>query len=507
MAGLTPIATPSWQRRAVATAAPSQARARVARDSVLVALVGQIERAVGIATALALRWGLDATTLGVYTALRLFLDNTNRASLGVGHGAAREIPLLIAQGREAEAARVANVAHTFNTIACVVYALALAGWAGIRAHTRVEDPVALEWTGGLLAVAGLALLKRHESFLIVLLRARDRFALTAELDLFEAVVSVVAFGLGLRLAGIWGLWIAVGAITISKIIYIQARHPIHLAWTFDPVATWGLMRVGLPILANVAVFGAVVAIDRAVILARLPDSSRMLGLYTVAILGTNWSLDVAGRVVLVLYNSFLATLGRTRDVVAVARDAARAIEAQAPWTAACGAAVYVVGPALLGRLFPRYLEGLPALRALIPGAVVIGLASAPRQLLIALGRPLRLFLATIAALAVAALAATLGARHAGLVGVAVGTSIGYAFVWVATDAVAFVPALGIRGWLAHLARTLATLAYCAVAAALANIAPLPVPARGAVVAAIVAPLLIPPLVRHHKSTSDQAGTS
>ena len=48
-----------------------------------------------------------ADILGVYTGLRLYLDNTNRSSLGVGLGAVQEIPVLRAQGREAEAQRIA----------------------------------------------------------------------------------------------------------------------------------------------------------------------------------------------------------------------------------------------------------------------------------------------------------------------------------------------------------------------------------------------------------------
>ncbi len=61
-----------------------------------------------------------------------------------------------------------------------------------------------------MAVAGLALLKRYESFLIAVLRAYQEFELTTKLDVFESLVSIVAVGLGLWLAGFWGLLAAVG---------------------------------------------------------------------------------------------------------------------------------------------------------------------------------------------------------------------------------------------------------------------------------------------------------
>ena len=66
---------------------PSRAGRTAVLDSIVVTLGGQLERVLGTLTALALRWGLDPASLGVYTGLRLFLDNTNRSSLGIGLGA------------------------------------------------------------------------------------------------------------------------------------------------------------------------------------------------------------------------------------------------------------------------------------------------------------------------------------------------------------------------------------------------------------------------------------
>ena len=264
---------------------------RALRDTLIVTLGGQLERTLGTLTALALRWGLDPARLGVYTGLRLYLDNTNRSSLGVGLGAVQEIPILRAAGREDEARLVADVAHTTNTITCLFYAAALLVWAWLRAPLLKGDPLAAEWTWGLVAVAGLTLLKRYESFLVAVLRARQEFALTTELDVFESLVSAAAVGFGLWIAGFWGLLAAVGVILSSKIVYLQWRNPLRFAWRWDSIAVARLMRQGLPILANTAVFGMVVNLDRIVILWRLADPERMAGLYTIALMGTSWSYD------------------------------------------------------------------------------------------------------------------------------------------------------------------------------------------------------------------------
>lgn len=453
-------------------AGPSAESRKVVRDSVAVTVGGQLERALGTLTAVGLRWGLDPARLGVYTGLRLYLDNTNRSSLGIGLGAIQEIPVLRAAGRAGEARRVADVAYTTNTLTCLAYAAALVVWAWLRAPLVAADPLAAEWTWGLVAVAGLALVKRYESFLVAILRAHGEFVLTAELDVVESLASAAAVGLGLWVAGFWGLLAAVGALLLVKIAYAHARHPLRFRWEWHGPTAWRLMRVGLPILANTAVFGAVQTLDRVLILWRVPDGDRAAGLYTIALMGTGWALDLSGRIVLVLYTSFQTTLGRCGDPAEVARRAVRATEAQAPLLLAGSAVAYVVGPTFLGAVMPRYAGGLPALRPLLPGMILLGLAWPARQMLITVGRPYRLCLATAVGLAAAAAAGTVGADRGGIVGVAWGMSAGYAVVFLLTSAAAVVPFAGWSAWARHLLRLAVRLAAFAAAALATAHAPL-----------------------------------
>jgi O-antigen/teichoic acid export membrane protein len=459
VATLTPLTTPL----APAARQPSDGR-RAVRDSLIVTIGGQLERVLGTLTALALRWGLDPARLGVYSALRLYLDNTNRSSLGVGLGAVQEIPVLRAAGRHEEAQRVADVAHTTNTLTCVLYALGLLAWTMVRLPLVRDDPLAAEWTWGLVAVAGLTLLQRYMSFLVAVLRAHQEFALTTELDILESLASAVLVIAGLWLAGFWGLLASVGVLMSLKIAYLHARHPLRFRWAWDWGLVGRLMRVGLPILANTAAFGALMGLDEVLILWNVPDGAKSVGLYSIALMGTGWSLDLGSRIATVMYTYFQTTLGRTRDPVAVARHAARVVESQAPVLAAGGAVAYVVAPTFLGYLMPRYVDGLPALRPLLPGMLLIGLAWPARQMLITIERPYALFLATLLGLGLTAEAGLLGAVHGGIVGVAWAMTFGYAAVYVFTSAAAFRVALGLGGWLGHQVRLLATLGWYAAGA-------------------------------------------
>ncbi len=405
-----------------------------------------------------LRWGLDPAQLGVYTGLRLYLDHTNRSSLGVGLGAVQEIPILRAQGRVAEAQHVADVAHTANTVTCLLYALALLAWAAIRAPLVRSDPLAAEWTWGLVAVAGLALLKRYESFLIAVLRAHQEFALTTELDIFESLVSIVAVGLGLWLAGFWGLLAGVGVILGAKIAYLRAGHPLRFAWAWDVPAAARLMarrpadpgQHGGPGGGDEPGPGP----DPLAGPRRRPRRRALHRRHHGDELEPRpGRADRGGP--LHLFPGDAGPDPRRRRGGPPGRP--RRPRPRRPCWPRARRSPTCSAPEFLGTLMPRYAGGLPALRPLLPGTILLGLAWPARQMLIAVGRPYRLAGATLAGLAVAIVAGAIGADRAGIVGVARGMTLGYGAVAVATGLAAVVPTLGWAAWRGHQGRLIRTL--------------------------------------------------
>jgi hypothetical protein len=134
--------------------------------------------------------------------------------------------------------------------------------------------------------------------------------------------------------------------------------------------------------------------------------------------------------------------------------------------------------------------------------VLLGLAWPARQMLIAVGRPYRLALATLVGLWLSAEAGIVGAARAGIVGVAWGMTIGYSAVYLATSATALGRPLGWRPWLVHQARLAVILGGYGAAAIISAHVPLPFPHGLDWIArcAILGILGLPPLflwARHH----------
>jgi len=445
---------------------------RAVRDSLIVIGGGQLERVIGTFTSLALKWGLEPAIHGLYAGLRLFLDQSNRSSLGVGPGAVQRIPILRAAGEEAEARRVANVAFTASMAGALLYALGLLGlawwwWPGSEA-----DPIAATWAIGLAALAVLVPLKRAQDLYVAIHRAHQRFGLTTRLAVIESALLAVGVIVGLWLAGLWGLLTVLGALSIFNLLYLRARHPMRLRLAWDWELVLSLAWVGLPILANSFVFSALIGLDRVVILTMAPDGPQAAGYYMLAVMGTSWSLDLAGRVATVMYTYFQTTMGRTKDEAAVARQSARTVEAITAPLAAGASIAYVAAPAFLAWLVPRYAPGAEAIRPLLPGVLLLGLALPSRQAMIARGRPYRLALVMLPGLGVAAAGAAIGAVRDGIVGAAWGMTAGYAAVYLLTSAAAFSEDLGPRGWFAHQAKAAWTVAKFGLIALVAAHLPL-----------------------------------
>ena len=257
--------------------------------------------------------------------------------------------MLRAAGREGEARYIANVAYTTNTITCSIYAFFLAGLAVWKMQAESHGIWTRDWVWGLLIVAGLALLKRQESFIVAILRAHQEYSLTARADVLESVLMAIGMFIGIRLNGLNGVLQSIGLVLFAKILFLRSSNPLRFQWAWDLSATWKLMRTGLPILANAIVFGAIIGLDRGVILVFFAEGERSVGLYSVAVLGTSWCMDLAGRVVLVLYTHFQTTYGISSSPRQVAEQAVQASEFQASLLAPLSGAAYIVGPVLLGR--------------------------------------------------------------------------------------------------------------------------------------------------------------
>ena len=174
------------------------------RNIGLVSLATVIGHICGFVSAIVTRTLLDPSLMGIWSGLRIFLSYGNYAGLGISKGAAREIAIEEGRGNTKHIQHVMNTAFTFNTLTSTCYMIVILIMAVlIRSH--ISSNLSHYWVGGLTSIAIFVVLQRYVTFAITVLRARQRFDLTARLSVLEAILSLSVIGIGVWLFGFWGL--------------------------------------------------------------------------------------------------------------------------------------------------------------------------------------------------------------------------------------------------------------------------------------------------------------
>ncbi|HEX7449912.1 MAG TPA: oligosaccharide flippase family protein [Pirellulales bacterium] len=420
-------------------------------------------QAIGVATSLLLRIALSPTQMGVWQALKLLLSYANYANLGISKGAARELAIARGRGNLAAAERGLDLAFTFNTLTSLVYAgglLAAAGWMFLDAEG------ANAWSIGLAALALLVVLQRHLTFHVTILRCRQAFALTAQLSVIEAVLTLGVATLAAWRWGLPGLYAGTIVVLLVTLTVLRWRGVRPLRWAWDVAEIRRLVGIGGPILAGSVVTTLFQSLDKLMILSWSPDRAFELGCYSTSLLVTGQVYGVANMLSIAMLPRYGELFGKSGCRRQTARLAARCSEMLAAITAMVAIGAVTIGSPLLARWLPDYRSGLAPLAYLMPGVVAWSMVLPLNQYLVAVGHERRALAVLCAATALAAGGDYLALSGTyGLIGLAVATSLAYLSCYLMTLAISLWPQLSSPDRRRYLAVHSLALA-CVAAAAL-----------------------------------------
>jgi O-antigen/teichoic acid export membrane protein len=413
-------------------AAPISGWRRLFGDTLLVGGATLVCHALGAVTSLLLRALLDPAQMGVWQGLKVFLGYANYTNLGVSKAATRELNIALGRGDDAPAQRSLNLAFTANTIGAALYAVGLAACAGWRivAHGRVAW--ADGWTSGLLVVAALALLQRHVTFQVTILRCRQAFRAASQLSVQEAVLTLCCSAVATWLWGLPGLFAATVVVMLASLWYLRRQETADFHWAWNWREVWRLAVIGGPILLAGVVASLFASLDKLMILAYLPDGDYQLGCYSAALLVTAQLYGLGNMLAVTSGPRFGELFGRTGSRRETARLAVRLTELQAAALAPIAGLAIVAGPPVLAAILPQYRSGLPALAWLVPGTFCAALALPLGQCIVAVEGGRKVLIALALGLVVASVGNHLALEHGlGLIGVAAATSAANVVYFVA----------------------------------------------------------------------------
>jgi O-antigen/teichoic acid export membrane protein len=386
-----------------AAPAPLGGWGRVARDGLYVGGATAIGHVLAAATSLMLRFLLDPAEMGIWQGLKLVLGYANYTNLGTSKAAARELAIARGRGDVSRARRSINLAFTFNTLTSSVYALVVLVVAASIAVWG-DGPWRWAWCGGLAAMGLLAVLQRHVTFLVTLLRSLQAFALTSQVAVLEAVLTLTAAGSAAWWLGLPGLYGASLVVLVGALVWMKRGGAPSLDWAWNVAELQKLIAIGGPMLLVGLLTALFRSLDKLLILACLDDREFQLGCYSLAILATTQLTGVASMLSIVMGPRLAEMLGHAEDQRAAARLAARTIELQAVIMTAAGVLMIVAAPPFFSRVLPEYRDGLTALVIRTPGLIAFGLTLPLSQYLVAVDQQGRALVALGVAVILAAIA-------------------------------------------------------------------------------------------------------
>ncbi|MGH7194388.1 MAG: lipopolysaccharide biosynthesis protein [Candidatus Saccharimonadales bacterium] len=408
-------------------------------DIATVSAASIVCQAIGVMTSLLLRIALSPAQMGVWQGLKLLLSFANYANLGISKGAARELAIARGHGNLAAAERGLDLAFTFNTLTSLFYAGGLLATAGWMVFMAVEVNA---WSIGLAALALLVVLQRHLTFHVTILRCRQAFALTAQLAVIEAVLTLGVAGLAAWRWGLPGLYTGTTLVLLATLTVLRWQGVRPFRWAWDGRETRRLVAIGGPILAGSVVATLLQSLDKLMILACSDNRAFELGCYSTSLLVTGQVYGLANMLAIAMLPRFGELFGKSGCRQQTARLAARFSEFLAAATAMTAIGAMLIGAPLLVRWLPDYRPGLAPLAYLMPGVVAWALVLPLNQYLVAVGHERRALSALCVATSLGACGDYLALRLGyGLIGVAIATSLAYACSYLLTLAISLWPQL------------------------------------------------------------------
>lgn len=366
---------------------------------------------------------MEPGILGIWLQLQLITIYGGLAHFGLFNAVNRQVPFHRGRDEPDRARYVENVVRgvLLFFFAAGLIVIGAMYFAGITATERGR---------GVFTLVFIAIVTLGIDFHLGLFRARHEFGRAG----LASVVSALVIVLGLPLVYYWGfdglLWRAAIAATAGLVACV-ALDGWNFNATFDWKATVDLLRIGLPIMIVGLGTVAFASMDRTLIILLLDDNAmgqyamcfalaKVLALFPIAI----------GQVYYPRMTELYAAEGISKPLI---RRCIHASALSAVIVGVLSSGAFLAMPWVVGEYFPKYAEGLPALKIALISYFLLALAAGPAYFTISTVQKRRQLLAVVLGIVVTVALAYAFSAHE-LVGIAwsrvIGTTVYVSGLWV-----------------------------------------------------------------------------
>ena len=327
------------------------------------------------------RW-LGPDTFGAWQGARLIQSYLSYASLGVGHGMHRDVPVLRGQQRLDEIEKVKNCTWTFNLI---IYSFVSLGLFSISFFLKGNP----EFLLSIKFIAIIAEITLFVGFFNVWNKANNRFEVISIVSLINGIASIVTIYL-IYIGQLKGFLIAKVLILLFMLIYYIYKNDTELKYYLNKSIIFNEMKVGFPILlldVSTTVFSTV---DRILILTKLSFTD--LGLYSLAGIIFIPVSVVFTSANSVLYPRVTEKFGKTnspQSLINMFKVPVLILSHTIPFLVA---SLYLIVPLIVNQFLNKYEMGIPAAQIVIWGIFFYSLVGTVSNVIIALNKQIYIVL-------------------------------------------------------------------------------------------------------------------
>ncbi|MFC1514698.1 lipopolysaccharide biosynthesis protein [Candidatus Omnitrophota bacterium] len=359
---------------------------------------------------------------GVWNGLKLILQYTPYATLGLANAMDKQYPYYLGKGEKEKAESIKDTAFTAGMLLSL-----LAAGGIIIAAFFLKEKFSRQISVGLLAMALVSFLQMLYCYYRELLRLDKKIITVNTAMLLFALINclfAVTLVMRFRLYALYGAFLCAYACTLVFIMF-RSRHYFRLR--IRPGLLSGLIKIGIPLTLIPFLTIVLRTLDRIMILRFL--SVKELGYYSLGTLVVNLILYLPIAFQFVSYPYLLERYGKTHQVRSLGRyviDPTILLSFVVPLMIGI---VLIVIHLPINYFLSSYAPGLGAIKVIIAGSFFFSLVFLPVNLMVALGKHYRVISFQIVCIALNAFLNYLFiSMGLGIKGIALGTAIAYLFL-------------------------------------------------------------------------------
>lgn len=309
---------------------------------------------------------IDPADRGLWDLARTALPFAMLALVGINNGLSRDLPYYFGKADTKTANRLAGTAQFYILMAGLVV---LAGGIASLIYFRADSSKKLFTLG---SVTGLIIAAFYTNYLIVTFRSAKSFQDFSKIKIVEAVLTIITIPM-IAYLGFAGMVTRTLILSGVVLLFMHWWRPVRVPLTWDSKSFVLLMKTGAPIFVFDYLISNVANCDKWVLkYFGGTDGLKMVGSFALATMAREAISKVPDALGEYIYPRMSHSFGQFHEPIRLWRMAVKSSFMVVAFMIPAVVAGWFLLPPVVGRFFPKYVDGIAAAQWILVGSIFAG---------------------------------------------------------------------------------------------------------------------------------------